>query len=145
MRSANRVEFQISEEIQIPRTNVILEKGDRGRIISEARALDLKWRAFSRYDWDGFSGAESFQNGDEPLIAEAPSGLTVLIIDAQGIEIIQYSDESGLDMDVWTLEFEDAPLESASEGWEEAESYLKQISLPVRSNDIKRMRFVQMM
>lgn len=42
-------------------------------------------RPFTENDWYGWSGAEEFSNGDQPLIYE--NDFMIVIVDANGIEI----------------------------------------------------------
>lgn len=52
------------------------------------------WRPFTKSDWDGWAGANRFENGAEPLINEvAFDGVeAVAIIDGSGASIISFED-----------------------------------------------------
>jgi hypothetical protein len=47
------------------------------------------WRRFAEADWYGFAGAERFENGDEPWIAEVEvdGQPAVAIVDATGVSV----------------------------------------------------------
>jgi len=60
----------------------------------------VKLRPFSKSDWMGFAGAEEFEDGSEPLIGEirvaddwpenleSMDGGVVVVVDANGIEVV---------------------------------------------------------
>jgi len=53
-----------------------------------------KAREFTQMDWNGFSGAVKFENGDNPIILDAEElGSFLIIVDPMGIGIYIYNSE----------------------------------------------------
>ena len=53
----------------------------------------LIFQTFTEGDWDAFAGAEPFQDGTDPLIAQAPESDAVVIVSGQGMQIV-FGDEN---------------------------------------------------
>jgi len=68
----------------------------------------MEMRNFERHDWMQFAGAERTADGQEPKIAsfenEKKETMTVLIQDANGLQVHIYDTFTFHDPDVWDLE-----------------------------------------
>jgi hypothetical protein len=72
-----------------------LVEWERAGVTNGADPNALHWRSFSESDWWGFAGAECFENGDQPLIAEMEiSGLPAVICHDRNGASIFVADES---------------------------------------------------
>ena len=57
-------------------------------------ATDNNARPFSQFDWYGFAGAESWPNGDQPVLREV--GNYLLVADSGGVEAHLEDDSWGM-------------------------------------------------
>lgn len=75
-------------------------KVEKGGVKTDGYASPPTWEPFTESDWDNFSGAEEFRNGDQPMIGTTEMEVGkdkekfVVIIGPDGIELVNEEGES---------------------------------------------------
>jgi hypothetical protein len=70
-------------------------------IPSPKTARRPEWRRFTQFDWYAYAGAESFENGDQPWIAE---------IDVDGESALAIVDRTGVQINVFPATDDDTDI-----------------------------------
>jgi hypothetical protein len=84
----------------------------------------VKFKPFENTDWWGYSGAERFPDGSDPIISEIASTdesvQVTFIVDGKGAEICRMTDDPETDAQRWILETTLFATQAEAIGWAEA-------------------------